>query len=173
MKHLKNNSILLSLCLFMGGCQSTPFFNINTFHTDSDDFHVIQVYSNRIRQKCLFLNAEAENNWRHQYLMYILNDKNEVLEIMGSTNQDKDTCYSQVQKIDKLLQSEAQVKICARDKLKNIQETHEQKSLIQFEQLGNHKPAYEALTYDSICSSKKCIGDNSVWVKTCPGFIKH
>ncbi len=173
MKHLKNSLVVLTLCLFIGGCQSTPFFGIKTFHTESDDLHVIQVHPNRLRQKCLFLNAEAENNWRHQYLMHILNHKNEVLEIMGSTNQDKDTCYSQIQKIDKVLQSEGQVRICARDKLKIIQATQEQKSIIQFEQLGNHKPTYEARTFDSICSSKKCVGDNSAWVKTCPGFVKH
>ncbi len=173
MPRLKNSSIVLSLCLFITGCQSTPAFNIETFHTKADDLHVIQVHSDRIRQKCLFLNAESENNWRHQYFIYILNDKNEVLEIMESTNQDKDTCYSQAHKIGKILQSESQVKICARDELKNIQDAREHKTLIQFDPLGSHKVTYEALTFDSICNSKKCLSNNEPWVNTCPGFVKH
>ena len=173
MLHLKNSSFVLSLCLFIAGCQSAPVFNIKTFHTNADDLHVIQVRSNRIRQKCLFLNAEAENNWRHQYFMYVLNEENEVLEIMQSTNQDKDTCHSHVHKIDKILQSESQVKICARDELKNIQDAQEQKTVIPFDQLGRHKVAFEALTLDSICNSKKCVSNNEPWVNTCPGFVKH
>ncbi len=173
MRRLKNRFIVLSLYLFIAGCQSAPVFNIETFHTKADDLHVIQVSSNRVRQNCLFFNAEAENNWRHQYFMYILNDKNEVLEIMQSTHQDKDTCSSQEHRIEKILQSGSQVKICARDELKNVQNTQEQKALIQFGPLGRHKVNYEALTLDTICNSKKCLSNNEAWVNTCPGFVKH
>ena len=174
MQNLKNSTIVLSLCLFITGCKSAPVFNIETFHTKADDLHVIQVRSNRVQQKCLFLNAEAENNWRHQYFMYVLNDKNEVLEIMGSTNQDRDTCHSQAQNIDEILRSESQVKICARDELKlDIQNPIGQTAPIPFDVLGNHKVTYEALTLDSICNSKKCVSNNSFWVNTCPGFTKH
>jgi hypothetical protein len=162
------------MCLFITGCQSASIFSIDTFHTEVDDLHVIQVRSDRIRQKCLFLNAEAENSWRHQYFMYALNDKNEVFEIMQSTNQDKDTCYSQAQKIEKILQSDSQVKICVRDELKrNIPEPSSQNTPIQFGPLGKHKVTYEALTFDSICNSKKCFSNNENWVNTCPGFVKH
>ena len=105
--------------------------------------------------------------------MYVLNDKNEVLEIMQPTNQDKDSCYSQIQKIDKILQSESQVKICVRDEFKDVQGPHEQRAPIQFGSLGSHKVNYEALTFDSICSSKRCLSNNEVWVNTCPGYIKH
>lgn len=174
MKNLKNNSIFLSLYSFIIGCQSAPVFNIDTVHTEADDLHIIQTRSNRIQQKCLFLNAEVENNWRHQYFMYVLNDKNEVLEIMQPTNQDKDTCLSQVRKVEKILQSESQVKICARDELKiNIQDSESQNVFVQFGSLGSRKVAYESLTLDSICNSKKCLSNNEVWVNTCPGFAKN
>jgi hypothetical protein len=174
MLHLKSSSILLSMCLFTAGCQSTPVFNIETFHTKVNDLHVIQVRADRIQQKCLFLNAEAENSWRHQYFMYILNDKNEVLEIMESTNQDRDTCHSQAQKIDKILRPASHVKICVRDELKkNVQEPSSENTPIQFGSLGKHNVNYEALTFDSICNSKKCLSNNEVWVNTCPGFVKH
>lgn len=174
MRHLKNSSIALLLCFFAAGCQSAPTFNIKTFHTQGEDLHVISVNSNRVRQKCLFLNAEAENNWRHQYFMYILNDKNEVLEIMQSTNQDKTTCESQVSGIEKILRSEPQAKLCARGELKKISKSSEvQNKPIQFDGHGNHRISYESLTLDSICNSKKCLSNNSVWVDTCPGFVKH
>lgn len=175
MRHLKNNSrFLLLLCFFIAGCQSTPAFEIETFHTKADDLHVVRVRSDRVRQNCIFLNAEAENNWRHQYFMYILNDKNEVLEIMQSTNQDKDTCQAQVNAIEKIIKSEPQVKLCARGELKtNPPNPKMQSGLIRFGKLGNYRTSYESLTFDSACNSKKCVSNNSVWVNTCPGFIKH
>ncbi len=174
MAHLKSSSIVSVMCLFIIGCQSTRIFNIETFHTKVNDLHFIQVRADRVQQKCLYLNAEAENNWRHQYFMYVLNDKNEVFEIMESTNQDKDTCYTQAQKIDKILRSESKVKICVRDELKrSIQDPTGQNAPIQFGPLGKHKVTYEALTFDSICNSKKCVSNNSVWVNTCPGFVKN
>ncbi len=174
MPHLKSSSTLLLLCLFFAGCQSPSVFNIQTAHTTVNDLHVIQVHSNRVQQKCLFLEGEAKNNWRHQYFRYILNDKNEVFEVMEATNQDKETCFSQVQKIEKILQSELRVKICVRDELKsNIQDTSIQNTLIDFGPLGKHGLTYEPLTFDSICNSKKCVSNNEVWVNTCPGFVKH
>jgi hypothetical protein len=178
MPNLKNNSFLLLFCLFISACQSTGAFNLKTFtgvkQDKAHDLHVIQVNSDRVRQKCLFLNAEAENNWRHQYFMYILNDKNEVLELMQPTHLDKDSCDSQFHKIEKLLQSESKVNICARDELKKDVQSHEsQKERIQFGSLGNHQVDYDSLTLDSICNSKKCFSNNEVWVNTCPGFMKH
>jgi len=116
MLNLRSN--LLLICLLICACQSTNHFKLKTFHTSGDDLHVIEVKSDRVRQECLFFNAEAENNWRYQYLMYVLNDKNEMLEIMQPTHQDKDSCYSQVREIEKLLRSESQVRLCVRDKLK-------------------------------------------------------
>ena len=174
MRHLKSNSMVLLLCVLVAGCQSAPIFNLKTFHTNGDDLHVIFVNSDRVQQKCLFFDAEAENNWRHQYLMYILSDKNEALEIMQSTNQDKDTCKAQVKAVEKILQSEPQVKLCVRGELKpSPQDPKIQNKPIQFGRLGDHKISYESLTLDSICNSRKCFSNNSVWVNTCPGFVKH
>jgi hypothetical protein len=174
MRHLKSKSIVLLLYFYVAGCQSAPVFNLKTFHTNGDDLHVIFVSSDRVQQKCLFFDAEAENNWRHQYLMYILSDKNEVLEIMQSTNQDKITCESQISTIEKILQAEPQVRLCVRSELKkNSQDSEVQKKPIRFGTLGDHKVSYESLTLDSVCNSKKCVSNNSVWVNTCPGFVKH
>jgi hypothetical protein len=174
MRHLKSNSTILLLCFLVAGCQSAPIFELKTFHTKADDLHVIYVSSDRVQQKCLFFDAEAENNWRHQYLMYILSDKNEALEIMQSTNQDKDTCESQLKAIAKILQPEPQIKLCVRGELKtNPQDPKTQNVPIRFGRMGDHKISYESLTIDSVCNSKKCVGDNSMWVNTCPGFVKH
>jgi hypothetical protein len=178
MQTLRSNLILLTLCFYISACQTTKVFNLKTFpaakQSNLSDLHVIYVNSDRVRQKCLFFDAEAENNWRHQYLMYVLNDKNEVLEIMQPTNQDKDSCYSQIRTIEKILQTEAQVNICARDELKNTnQDPQSQEESIPFGPLGNHKVTYESLTLDSVCNSKKCLSSNEMWVNTCPGFTKQ
>ncbi len=174
MRRSKSNSMVSLLCFFIGGCQSAPVFNHKTFNTKADDLHVIVVNSDRVQQKCLFFDAEAENSWRHQYFMYILSDKNEALEIMQSTNQDKDTCEAQVNAIEKILQSEPQVKLCVRGELKTSpRDPKIQNGPIRFGRLGDHKVYYETLTLDSACNSKKCVSNNSVWVNTCPGFVKH
>jgi hypothetical protein len=178
MQTSKSSLLLLTLCFCISACQSTQVFKLKTFpaakQSNLNDLHVIHLNSDRVRQKCLFFNAEAENNWRHQYLMYVLNDKNEVLEIMQPTNQDEESCYSQVRTIEKILQAESQVKICVRDELrKSIQDPGGQNEFIQFGSLGSHKLTYESLTLDSICNSKKCLSNNEVWVNTCPGFTKQ
>ena len=69
--------------------------------------------------------------------MYILSDKNEVLEIMQSTNQDKDTCEAQINAIKKMLQSESEVKLCIRGELKTSpQDPKIQNSPIRFGRLN-------------------------------------
>lgn len=174
MRRLKSNSTLLLIYFFIVGCQSAPVFSLKTTHTKADDLQVIFLNSDRVKQNCLFFNAEAENNWRHQYFMYVLSDKNEVLEIMESTNQDKDTCAAQVSSIEKILQSEPKVKLCVRGELKkNSQDPNVKNDRIRFGRLGDYRVSYESLTLDSVCNSKKCVGDNSAWVNTCPGFVKH
>lgn len=106
--------------------------------------------------------------------MYVLSDKNETFEIMQSTNQDKDTCEAQIKSIEKILQSESQVKLCVRGELKPIpQNTKAQSDHVRFGRLGDYKVSYESLTLDSVCNSKKCVGNNSAWVNTCPGFVKY
>ncbi len=49
-------------CFFISGCQTASVFNLKTFNTNADDLHVIFVNSDRVQQKCLFFDAEAENN---------------------------------------------------------------------------------------------------------------
>lgn len=174
MRLLKIDLLILLLSVFIAGCQSTPVYNHKIFHTSADDLHIIFVKSDRVLQKCLYLNADAENSWRHQYFMYILSDKNEVIEVMQSTNQDKDTCEEQVKAIKKILQSESQVKLCIRGELKATpQDLITQNRTIRFDNLGDHTISYEPLTLDSACSSKDCVSNNGVWVNTCPGFVKH
>jgi hypothetical protein len=171
MPNLKSNLLLLSI--FICGCQSTKSFNLKTFHTSIDDLHVIEVNSNRVRQECLFFNAEAENHWRHQYIMHVLNEKNEVLEIVHPINQDKDSCLGQVQAIEKLLQSESKVRLCVRDELKKrSQAVGSHDKVTQFGALIEGI-AYEALTLDSVCNSNRCVSSNEMWVNTCPGFVKR
>lgn len=173
MKTLKNSLLLFLLSSLISACQFTRVFRIETFPDPKGDLHIIQVNSNRVQQKCLFFDAEAENKWRHQYLMYILGEKKEAFEIMQSTNQDKDTCEAQVKAIEKILKAESQVKICVRDQLRRSPVPDDQKELISFGLLGRHKVTQEGLTFDTICNSKKCVGDNGAWVDTCPGFVKH
>ncbi len=166
--------LALLVCVLISGCQSAPIFELKTSYTAGDELHVFSVNSDRVRQRCLFLNAEAENSWRHQYFMYVLSDKNEVFEIMQSTHQDEESCREQFDAIETLLRSEPQIKLCAHHRLKNV--TQDPKAPIEtvsFGRLGDRQILCESLTFDSVCSSKRCVGDNSAWVNTCPGFKKH
>jgi hypothetical protein len=138
-----------------------------------EDLYVVTTKANRVRQKCVFLDAEAENKWRYQYVMYLLDGKNKVIEVLQSTHLDKGSCYSQINEIEGLLQKDLSVRVCIRNHLEKMDSADEQRDLVSFDSLGNHQVAYKPLTLDSICNSKKCVGDNSAWVKTCPGFVKH
>lgn len=176
MKNLKSKLFYSYLIFLIVGCQTVQTFDIQTFH-DKDatgDLHVISVKSDRVKQKCLFFNAEAENNWRHQYLMYLLNDKNEVLEIMQPTHQDRESCYSQINKVERILKSESVVRLCVREELrKKTEDPKDLIEMVQFGSLGDHKIIYESQTLDSVCNSKKCESNNEVFTSTCPGFVKH
>lgn len=178
MKKLNSKYLLMPLFLFMSSCQSTTDFIFRTLDEKEaggrDLLHIIHVNSNRVQQKCLFLNAEAENNWRHQYLMYILNDKNQVVEIMQPTNQDKESCYSQLHQIERLLKLEQQISVCVRDQLKkSTLDADEKDHFVQFKSLGKHSVVYDSLTLDSICNSKRCFNNNNIWTNTCPGFTRQ
>ncbi|OQW53712.1 MAG: hypothetical protein A4S09_06590 [Proteobacteria bacterium SG_bin7] len=97
MRNLKSSSLFLLLFgTLVSACQSTKNFRLETVHDQKGDLHIIHTNSDRVRQRCLFLNAEGDNNWRYQYFMYLLSDKDEVLEIMKSTHTDGDFCKSQV-----------------------------------------------------------------------------
>jgi len=173
MRNLKNSLFLFLFGTLVSACQTTGVFRFETFPDQKGDLHIIHTNSDRIQQRCLFLDAEGDNNWRHQYFMYVLSDKSEVFEIMKSTHTDEDFCRSQVRAIEKILEAEPRAKICVRDELKKGQDPEAQKELVPFGRLGQHKVTYEGLTFDSICNSKKCVGDNSAWVDTCHGFVKQ
>lgn len=173
MQNLKNNLFLFFFSSSISACQSTKNFSLETFPDPKGDLHIIQTSSDRVQQKCLFMNAEGDNSWRHQYFMYVLNNKHEVLEIMESTHTGGDSCRSKFLAIEKLLKVEPLVKICARDEMRKSQIPEAKKELISFGLLGKHKVTQEGLTFDTICNSQKCIGDNSMWVDTCPGFAKQ
>lgn len=158
MKNLKNNLFVLLTFTFLG-CATQKNFRINSFpSTDGyDDFHAITVNSNRIIQKCLFLDAEDENKWRHQYIMYVLNDNDEVIPIMYSIHQEKSICLAHLKKIEKILKKDPQVRLCVKDKLTaDVSDS----TLYDFGTLGKHFARYDLLTFDSICNSSDCYNYN-------------
>lgn len=173
MRNLRNRFSLWGFVIVISACQSLPIFQMESFRDSNEELHIVRVNSHRVQQKCLFMNAEGDNSWRHQYLMYILNEKSEVMEIMAATHMDRESCYNRLNAIDKILKSELNVKVCARDEIKTKSSAGNQKKLVSFGSLGQHPVTQDGLTFDTICSSKKCVGDNSAWVKTCPGFPKQ
>ncbi len=163
---------VLSLFLLLA-CESAykmeTVIRSNSSHLD--DLFIIDANKNRVYQECYYLNADGENEWRYQYFMYILNGKNEVITIMQPTNQDKESCQSQIRKIDIILKKQSHVKVCARGNLK-IENNESLTEFINFPQFGKHKTIYKSLSLDSICSGSKCVSNNEVYVDTCPGFVK-
>lgn len=147
-------------------------FEINSFDTktSADNLHVLTVTSTHVRQECIFLNAEAENKWRHQYIMYILNGSGEVIPVMSSIHQEKSVCMEQLSKIEKILNKNPKVEMCLRDSLKKDLTNTEMQD---YGVLGKHRVVFEVLTFDSICASKDCYSVNDVWTETCPGFKKN
>ncbi|MBL7543376.1 MAG: hypothetical protein JNL11_06140 [Bdellovibrionaceae bacterium] len=174
MKRLKNSILFTLLCVFNSACQSTGGYKIKTFHIENQDFQVVQVSPSRIRQECLFLNAEEEGKWRHQYLMLLLNDKNEAIEIAHPHNMDIDSCREQIVHVEKILRIANQAFLCARDSLKKKSAVGGSwQDQADFGPLGIHPVKYDSLTFDTICNSEKCYGDNSAYTYTCPGFTKQ
>lgn len=171
---LKNKVIVVLLCIFNLGCQSASVYKIQTYRIKDLDFQVIQISPDRIQQKCLFLNAEEGNEWRHQYLMFILGNRNEVLEIAAPHNTDKESCQEKIAAIKKMLRFESKIRVCVRDGLK--QKTAKDGSweeAADFGSKGVHKISHASMSFDTICNSRECYGDNSAYTYTCPGFVKQ
>lgn len=170
MKNLKrNSSLLLALTALVGGCQSTQNYKMKTY--EKEELHVVDIDSGRVIQECYFMNAEKENNWRHQYILNILNERNEVIPVYNPTNQGKSECLAHLKKVEQILKDAPRVRLCVRDKLEKINdgstpEVHD------FGTLGKHTSPYHALTFDTICSSKECFSISDTWTYTCPGFEK-
>lgn len=170
MANLRNSTLFILLFWLSTSCTllSAQKYSINTYPsaTGGDTQQVITVSSDHIQQKCIFLNAEAENSWRHQYFMYILNDKDEVIPVMHNLNQDKTTCEAQIKKIEKIYQTSSEVRICLRGDIKKYNQYPEQ---ITFGKLGSHTTKYDELWFQAICNTKNCYTYDSL-IDTCPGF---
>ena len=174
MRNLKI-SLFFITCVCALSCQTPKVFEVMTYLDNKDshglnDLQVVSVNSDRIKHECYFMNAEDENYWRHQYFMYVLNDKNEVISVLYPMNQDDDQCLDHLRKVEKILKNESKVKMCLRGEYKKVSELSE---LYNFDHLGSHKESYNSTTFDSICNSKECYSINETWTNTCPGFQKH
>lgn len=172
MPNLKNRFYTFIFIFFLGGCKTNAAFEINSFDTKtgSNELHILSVNSNHVKQECIFLNAEAENKWRHQYMMYILNKDNEVIPVMYSIHQEKSVCLEHLKKVEKILRKQSNVKMCLRGSLtKDLTSSESQ----DFGAFGKRRITFESLTFDSICVSKECYSVNDTWTETCPGFKKH
>ncbi len=118
MKNLKSKSFLTAFILLVTNCVSQKKFEIKKILTNPtyDDLHIVKIQPDRIIQECLFLDAEAENKWRHQYSMFILNDNHEVIPITYSIHLEKSVCLEHAKKVDKILKNTSEVTHCLRDK---------------------------------------------------------
>jgi hypothetical protein len=169
MRSLKENSLLfLILLVLISGCQSTPSFKMTTL--EREELHIIETNSNRVIQECYFMNAEKENNWRHQYSLNMLNEKNEVISAFYPTNQGKKECLEHLKKVEKILKNQSRVRLCVRDRLKKMIDDHSDPEVHDFKTLGKHESPYYALTFDTICNSKECYSISDTWTYTCPVF---
>jgi hypothetical protein len=166
----KNNSILLAYIALICGCQSTQSFKMTSF--EKEELNVVEIDRNRIIQECYFMNAEKENNWRHQYVLYMLNKKNEAIPVFYPTNQGKQECMTHLKKVEKILKNQSHVKLCVRDRLEKMVNNKTDPEFHDFGALGKYESPYYALTFDTICNSKECYSISDTWTTTCPSFNK-
>lgn len=162
----KSNLEFLAATVFFFGCQNTQSFKMTTF--EKEELNVVEIDRSRIIQECVFLNAEKENNWRHQYVLYLLNAKNEAIPVFFPTNQGKKECADHLEKVEKILKNQTRVKLCLRDLLEEMNPVSSE--VYDFGALGNHKSPYYALTFDTICNDKDCYSISDTWAHTCPSL---
>jgi hypothetical protein len=117
------------------------------------------------------MNAEKENNWRHQYSLNMLNDKNEVISAFYPTNQGKEECLAHLKKVSQILKNQTRVKLCIRGRIEPFKQAYSPAEIHDFKELGKHEVRYSAFTFDSICNSKDCFSISDTWTYTCPDFI--
>ena len=172
MTYLKSKIFASTFITLVFSCTSKGVFEMNSFDTKnySNELHTLTVSSYNIKHECLFLDAEAENKWRHQYMMYILNNNKEVIPVMYSIHQEKSVCLEHLKKVEKILKKSSTVKMCLRGSFRKDSTSGE---VQDFGSLGKHPVIFESLTFDSICASKECYSVNDTWTETCPGFTKH
>ncbi len=171
MAKLKNNFIIL--ILFISGCKLNPTFEIKTYPPNEyTQFHVLNIGSQRITHECKFFNAKDDQNWRHHYYMYILNDKNEVITAQFPLDQDIDDCTNYLKKIEKILKKSDTVQMCLRGEFSKKYIGPED-VIIDFKSLGKYAKSFDSQYLDTICNSKQCNSNNETWIDTCPGFVQH
>lgn len=144
----------MALCFSILGCQSMNSFKIKTL--SNGETHTIAVDRNRVIHECYFMNAEKENNWRHQYILYILNNENEAIPVFYPTNQGKSECTAHLKKVEKILRNQARVHLCVQKKLEKMSYQNPAKEYHDFGELGKHTSPFYALGFESICNSKEC-----------------
>lgn len=169
MKNLKKSDLIfLVFAVFLCGCQSSHSFKMTTL--EKEELNIIETDRNRIIQECYFMNAEKENNWRHQYVLYILNEKNEAIPAFYPTNQGKEECLAHLNRVEKILKNQTRIRLCVRDHLEKMPSDQFEPEVHDFGPLGKHMSPYYALTFDTICNSKECLSISNTWTHTCPGF---
>jgi hypothetical protein len=161
-----NKVLFASIFLTILGCQATRGFQMTKLK--NQELNVVSVDTRRIIHECYFLNAEKENQWRHQYVLYMLNENNEAIPVFYPINQDKDQCMSHLNKVARVLKNQNQVKLCVRGTLQKMVEPEVKLMDHDFGPLGRHKSPYNALIFDTICDSKECFSIRDTWTHTCP-----
>jgi hypothetical protein len=105
------------------------------------ELYVVEIESKRLIHECYFMNAKEENNWRHQYSLNMLNEKNE-----------------------------SKVRLCLKGNLEIIKKKKYDPGIYDYGSLGIHESPYYALTFDSICNSRECYSISDPWTYTCPNL---
>lgn len=123
------------------GCQSTKSFQMTT--DVEKELHVIEIDTNRIIQKCHFMNAEKENCWRHQYILHVLNKQNEAISLYNPTNQGNQECLSHLIKVQNFLKKESHVTLCARENLEKRTNKEVIPKALHFGPLGKRIDSYK------------------------------
>ena len=170
MTNLKRNNLynyfFIYLIIISTGCQTTQDFKLQTIV--ADEVVLIETKPNRIQHECYFLNAEKENNWRYQYMMYILNEKNDVIPIMYPTNQDRDQCFKHLHLVEKILKINSTIRICSQGIMSLSQDAQVIEEPHDFGKFGKFKSNYDALTFNTFCNSQECIRLKDTWTYECP-----
>lgn len=169
MKFSKSSHLLiLAWAAVALGCQSTQGFRLTSL--GYDEIHVVETATNRVVHECYFVNAAAENNWRYQYFLYLLDEKNRVIPVLYPTNQGDVECKAHLKKVEKILARATHVKLCLHDRLRASNDPRDHNQSVNFGELGIHTWSYEGLTFDRICDAKECYALQDVFSSTCPTF---
>lgn len=168
MIQLKNEFIFCFIFISSFGCQTNKIFEMKT--DVAKKLNTISIDSNRVIQECYFLNATEENNWRHSYLIHMLNQKDEVITATYPITLDKEACNEHLKKVEKILKKDSTVTLCIRDILEKDSRPDPIPEIVDFGSLGKFFSPYDFLTFDRICNSKDCVSISDTWLTTCPEF---